>query len=150
MVLNAFSLLLVRSRAARGHVYECWDEADLPQRFAVTRAHRFPTCAGERGLQCCTGMPFTRDAVPSRRAEQESLCYSTVLWCLKALICISQNRNAAALLAAKGFAAAPFILWRAWPGCRDGEWVWTDFQDYYRCSSSYPWCRMGFFSAETP
>lgn len=66
-------------------------------------------CYG-KGLQCCTGMPFTRDTIPRRRAEQESLCYSTVLWCLKALICISQKRNAAALLAANGFAAAVLIL----------------------------------------
>lgn len=40
--------------------------------------------------------------------------------------------------------------WRAWPGCNDGEWVWTDFQDCYISSSSYPWCRRRSFSAKTP
>lgn len=81
MVLNPFSLLLVRSRAARVYMW-VWGWSWFPsESFAITCAPWFPTCAIKRGLQCYTGMPFTIDMVPSRRHLVKSWIGVIMLHC---------------------------------------------------------------------
>lgn len=76
MVLNPFSLLLVRSRPARVYIWVLgwsWFPSEV---FAITCAPSFPTCAIKRGLQCYTRMPFTIGMVPGRR---HSKCWIRVI-----------------------------------------------------------------------
>lgn len=96
VVLNPFSLLLVRSRPARVYIWALgwsWFPSEV---FAIPCAPWFPTCAIKRGLQCYTRMPFTIGMVPGRRHLKSwvrvimlryIMLHYIVLWHLKAVSC---------------------------------------------------------------
>lgn len=133
MVLNPFSLLLVRSRAARGHLYECWDEADLPLRDLQSSMHpNFPhvlskgSCSA--ALECLAPeilLPageLSRSALASKRHD--------VHQSIKEMLQLSWQPV--------GLQLQHSSCWRAWPGCSDGEWLWRGIQDYWKVPDHIP------------
>lgn len=87
-----------------------WDEVDLPQRDLQSPLHPdFPHMLSKGGCSAAQGCLSPEILFPA--GELNSSNYVTPQ-CFGAypVICTSQKRNAAALLAADGFATAAFIL----------------------------------------